>query len=127
LPALDAEQARQDLAQRYLARFGPASTEDLRWWTGWSLTTTRRALRHLPIEEVDLHGQTGIDLVNADRDIAEEPVATLLPTLDRTLMGWRPATGSSASTQATSSIGGRQYRADPLVGRRDHRLLGDCP
>jgi hypothetical protein len=89
LPAIDREQAQHDLAQRYLARFGPATTEDLRWWTGWNLTTTRRALAHLPIEEVDLHGQTGIDLADADRQTAEEPAAALLPTLDPTPMGWK--------------------------------------
>jgi hypothetical protein len=66
-----------------------ATIEDLRWWTGWNLTTTRRALKRLPIEEVDLHGQPGIDLADADREIAEEPAATLLPTLDPTPMGWK--------------------------------------
>ncbi|MGH2868405.1 MAG: winged helix DNA-binding domain-containing protein [Solirubrobacteraceae bacterium] len=89
LPVIDPERARRDLAQRYLARFGPASTEDLRWWTGWNLATTRRALRPLPIEDVDLHGQPGIDLANADRETADEPVAALLPTLDPTPMGWK--------------------------------------
>jgi hypothetical protein len=89
LPAVDPDHAQHDLAHRYLARFGPATTDDLRWWTGWNLTTTRRALKHLPIEEVDLHGQPGIDLADADRETAAEPVATLLPTLDPTPMGWK--------------------------------------
>ncbi|MGH2916640.1 MAG: winged helix DNA-binding domain-containing protein [Solirubrobacteraceae bacterium] len=89
LPAIDLQQARRDLARLYLARFGPASTDDLRWWTGWNLATTRRALEHLPIQEVDLHGQPGIDLVGAEREPAREPVAALLPTLDPTPMGWK--------------------------------------
>lgn len=89
LPAIDPERARHDLARRYLARFGPATTEDLRWWTGWNLTTTRRALQHLPVEEVDLHGRPGIDLADADRDVADQPAAALLPTLDPTPMGWK--------------------------------------
>src|SRR5262249_34093631 len=89
LPAIDSEQARCDLAQRYLARFGPATIDDLRWWTGWNLTTTRRALEHIATEEVDLHGQTGLDLANADRETPEEPAAALLPTLDPTPMGWK--------------------------------------
>lgn len=89
LPAIDPQQARRDLARRYFARFGPATREDLRWWTGWNLTTTRRALQNLAIEEVDLHGQPGIDLAGAERDTAEEPVAALLPTLDPTPMGWK--------------------------------------
>lgn len=93
LPALDPAQAQRDLAQRWLARFGPARTDDLQWWTGWNTTTTRHALEHLAIEEVDLHGQPGIDLANPDGDLADEtpnePVAALLPTLDPTPMGWK--------------------------------------
>jgi hypothetical protein len=89
LPAVEPDHARRDLARRYLARFGPASIEDLKWWTGWNLTTTRRTLEHLPIEHVDLHGGPGIDLADADRHAAEEPAATLLPALDPTPMGWK--------------------------------------
>ncbi|HET6865558.1 MAG TPA: winged helix DNA-binding domain-containing protein [Solirubrobacteraceae bacterium] len=93
LPALDPAQAQRDLARRWLARFGPARTDDLQWWTGWNTTTTRRALEHLALEEVDLHGQPGIDLPNPDRRLADEtpdePVAALLPTLDPTPMGWK--------------------------------------
>lgn len=92
LPQLDPGQARRDLARRWLQRFGPARVEDLRWWTGWNATTTRQALQQLPIEEVDLHGQPGIAL-DADREreghAPVEPVATLLPALDPTPMGWK--------------------------------------
>jgi hypothetical protein len=62
LPALGTEESQRALAQRRLARFGPAPADDPRWWTGWNQTTVRRALSSCPIEEVDLHGQTGIAL-----------------------------------------------------------------
>jgi hypothetical protein len=46
-----------------------------------------------PIEEVDLHGQPGIALVDIDEDLDDEqptePVAALLPSLDPTPMGWK--------------------------------------
>ncbi|MGH2867318.1 MAG: winged helix DNA-binding domain-containing protein [Solirubrobacteraceae bacterium] len=93
LPAIDPTQAQRDLARRWLERFGPATTEDLQWWTGWSKTTTRRALTELAIEQVDLHGQAGIDLARPDAELADEPTAdpaaTLLPALDPTPMGWK--------------------------------------
>jgi hypothetical protein len=93
LPSIDPAQAQRDLAGRWLARFGPATTDDLKWWTGWSKTTTRRVLQNLAIEEVDLHGQTGIALASVDDHLPEdavvEPTATLLPALDPTPMGWK--------------------------------------
>jgi hypothetical protein len=93
VPRIDISQARRDLARRWLARFGPARTEDLQWWTGWNKTTTRRALQDLMIEEVDLHGQAGIVLASPAGEFSDRPPgvpsATLLPALDPTPMGWQ--------------------------------------
>ena len=94
LATLDPDDARRDLARRWLARFGPARVEDLQWWTGWSATTTRHALNRLAIEEVDLHGNPGIALDTSDEYehhalAPATPVAALLPALDPTPMGWK--------------------------------------
>lgn len=93
LAPVDPDQARRDLARRWLARFGPARVEDLQWWTGWTAKTTLGALEQVPTEEVDLHGQLGTALVDIDEDLDEEeptePVAALLPALDPTPMGWK--------------------------------------
>jgi hypothetical protein len=91
LPELTAEGSQRELAWRWLTRFGPATADDLLWWTGWNKTTLRHALRELPVEEVDLHGGTGIALASDEPDDAATttPVATLLPALDPTPMGWK--------------------------------------
>ena len=96
LPELGTEESQRALAQRWLARFGPATVDDLRWWTGWNKTTVRRALSSLPVGEVDLHGETGIALSTPEAPDDESgdhalatPVATLLPSLDPTPMGWK--------------------------------------
>lgn len=79
---------------RYLDRFGPATVEDVVWWTGGTKTLVRRALERLDAVEVSLTGgATGIVLPDdADhhddhRDLA--PWVALLPGLDPTVMGWR--------------------------------------
>src|SRR3712207_431537 len=41
---LDPREAAAELAERYLERFGPATSTDLQWWTGWTKATTSRAL-----------------------------------------------------------------------------------
>lgn len=94
MPVPDPTEARRTLAYLYLARFGPATADDFAWWTGWSKTTVRHALEHVAAEEVDLHGETGLALPDnlADDDLPDEadaPVATLLPALDPTPMGWK--------------------------------------
>jgi Winged helix DNA-binding domain len=92
LPAQDIDRARQALARRWLTRFGPATVEDLQWWTGWTKATVRRALGNLPVAEVDLHGQPGITLRDPGGDLPDDaraPVAALLPALDPTPMGWK--------------------------------------
>ncbi|WP_375484777.1 winged helix DNA-binding domain-containing protein [uncultured Jatrophihabitans sp.] len=91
LPFVDQDDARRTLARRWLERFGPATIDDLQWWTGWSKTVTAQALTGLAVEEVDLHGRPGIAL--ADDDVGDPddapPVAALLPALDPTPMGWK--------------------------------------
>ncbi len=93
LPELGTEESQRVLAQRWLARFGPATADDLQWWAGWNKSTVRRALSGCPTTEVDLHGETGIAL--STPEAAEDdpgpatPVAALLPSLDPTPMGWK--------------------------------------
>lgn len=43
---LETEQAQRELAKLWLTRFGPATVEDLQWWTGWNKTTVHRAGQH---------------------------------------------------------------------------------
>jgi hypothetical protein len=62
---------------------------DLKWWTGWSLTETRRALARLDTVEVDLDGAPGVLLASdVDSEPETRPRAALLPALDPTVMGW---------------------------------------
>ena len=84
------EQARAELASRWLKAFGPAGVDDLKWWTGWTLTKARAALAAIGAVEVDLDGRPGFILPGDDeREPEVEPWAALLPALDPTVMGWK--------------------------------------
>ncbi|MFJ9615998.1 DNA glycosylase AlkZ-like family protein [Streptomyces noursei] len=93
LPHLPAGDAKTELARRYVATFGPVTVEDLKRWTGWNPTDTRRALAATGAEQVALDEGTGYLLPEDvdDRGSATdvEPAAALLPGLDPTAMGWR--------------------------------------
>jgi len=89
-PAPGADEARVSLARNWLTAFGPATVDDLRWWSGLTLGLVRKALAQLDLEEVDLHGETGIALAaTLDPPSVEEPWVALLPSLDPTTMGWK--------------------------------------
>jgi hypothetical protein len=90
IPTLKPDEARAELARRWLATFGPGTIADLKWWTGWTLGQTRKAVAELDTVEVELdHGDTGIVLAGDDAPVrSPKPWAALLPSLDPTTMGW---------------------------------------
>lgn len=90
--ALPRADARAELLRRYLARFGPATLEDVRWWTGWTVARTRAAMTRVGAAEVELEvGGRGLVLPGDEEESGgfEEPVAAFLPALDPTVMGWK--------------------------------------
>ncbi|MEU8633769.1 winged helix DNA-binding domain-containing protein [Amycolatopsis sp. NPDC048633] len=90
LPVWGAEEARVELARRWLHAYGPAPVTDLRWWTGWTAGQTKKALAALSPVEVDLGGVPGIVLADDLEPVPEPPPwAAFLPALDPTPMGWQ--------------------------------------
>lgn len=90
IDAVPSDRARADLAARWLATFGPATVEDLTWWTGWTKTQTRKALAVVEPTEVDIGGRVGLLVDEAGDDATPSgPWVALLPSLDPTVMGWK--------------------------------------
>ncbi|NDZ76563.1 winged helix DNA-binding domain-containing protein [Streptomyces sp. SID10362] len=90
-PELDPGEAQAELLRRWLAACGPATEDDLKWWTGWRVTEVRRALTAIGAEAVSLDGGTGYVVAGDAGPVAGpgEPWAALLPALDPTAMGWQ--------------------------------------
>ena len=101
LPDLPAEEARAELARRWLRAYGPGTLDDLAWWTKWTKANGRAAL--VAAGAVEVTTETGADAAvpawvladDLDDTLTEaaapdglEPVA-LLPGLDPTIMGWK--------------------------------------
>jgi len=79
-----------ELTRRWLATFGPATTLDLKWWLGGTLTAARRALADIGAVEVAVDsGPAWLLPDDLDPVDAPEPWAALLPVLDPTVMGWK--------------------------------------
>lgn len=88
LPDVPEEEARTRLAERWLQVFGPATLDDLQWWTGWTKTQTRAAVTGLSLVDVELSDGEGVMLPGTDLPSVDVPTAALLPALDPTPMGW---------------------------------------
>ncbi|MGW2169778.1 winged helix DNA-binding domain-containing protein [Streptomyces sp. NPDC001705] len=90
-PELDPGEAQAELLRRWLAACGPATEDDLKWWTGWRVTEVRRALAAIGAEAVSLDQGTGYVAAGDAGPVSgpAEPWAALLPGLDPTAMGWR--------------------------------------
>lgn len=89
LDEIDQVDAETQLARRWLATFGPATEADLKWWAGWTLTQTRRALASIDAVEVELDQATGWVLPDDNEPVeAPDPWVGFLPALDPTPMGW---------------------------------------
>jgi hypothetical protein len=92
LPVLEEAEAQARLVERWLARFGPGTEADLRWWTGLTARAIRAALASVGAEEVVLEGSERVGYVlPSDLEATPEPVpwVALLPALDPTTMGWQ--------------------------------------
>ena len=90
LVSLPAGQARERLAERWLASFGPGTAEDLKWWTGWTKTQVAAALDGIGAVAVETTAGPAFVLPDDMEAVSvPDPWVALLPSLDPTVMGWR--------------------------------------
>ena len=97
----DTATASSEMARLWLRSYGPASLDDLQWWTGWTKTRTRAALATLDTVEVDLDGSPGLLLAD---DAEPVPVPTRGSRCSRpsTRPRWAGSTATSASARTAS-------------------------
>jgi hypothetical protein len=97
LQSVTPQEAQAWLVRRYLAAVGPATFDDVQWWTGFSMGETAEALRTLgpAVVDVAIEGLGGGYLLLADdaqrlNDFAPPDMHSVffLPALDPYIMGY---------------------------------------
>jgi hypothetical protein len=90
---LDPDEALAELARRYVGAHGPAGPRDFAYWSGFPVTTARRAFTLLADElrEVDAAGDRAYLPGTADPVAPDDgtPCVRLLPHFDAYLLGYR--------------------------------------
>ena len=91
---MDPREASAQMVRRWLHAFGPGTTADVQWWTGWTVSDTRRALGDagavvvaMETADGDVDAWLAADDLDAVRGSSEW--VALLPGLDPTTMGWK--------------------------------------
>ncbi len=96
-PSLSAADGAASVVAAYLASFGPVTTADVQWWTGWSAGVTKAALASVgavavTADDVDSRADAWVAADDpALHGGASEPASwvAVLPSLDPTIMGWK--------------------------------------
>ncbi|MBV9411572.1 MAG: AlkZ family DNA glycosylase, partial [Acidimicrobiia bacterium] len=83
---LPVDEARAALVGRWLRSFGPATLDDIKWWTGWNAGDVKKALASVQPVETDAGFLLADDLAPVR---SPKPWVALLPALDATTMGWK--------------------------------------
>ncbi len=112
---MDPAAARAELARRYLRAYGPATADDLSWWTGWTKRDTVAALAALgeEISQVTLEGAATWVLASDLDALCEADPETgrgvrLLPVWDAYFMGYG-ASPTGRARQVAADQYGRIY------------------
>jgi hypothetical protein len=98
LASVSPSEARTWLVRRYLSTFGPATPDDVQWWTGFARGDTLKALAALGPDVVEVSVEPPEDgylmLAGdaqrlADHEPPDPPYVFFLPALDPYVMGYR--------------------------------------
>jgi hypothetical protein len=131
LPERPVAQARAAVVRAWLGVYGPGTEADLKWWTGWSLTEVRKALKEVGAETVQLDEGPG-HVLPGDTGPTDPPppTAVLLPGLDPTPMGWQhrdwflPQSHRAALFDGTGNVGPTVWWGGEAIGGWAQRADG---
>lgn len=131
LAGMAVDDAATSVLQPWLERFGPATETDIKWWTGWTATQMRAALRAIDAEPVLVEDGDAAWIAAGDRATTDHgPSIALLPGLDVATMGWKERSWyvSPAAIERTfdrwSNAGPTVWRNGEVVGGWAHRPDG---
>jgi hypothetical protein len=114
--SLERDEALAELARRYFTGHGPATVQDLAWWSGLTLTDARAGLEMVKSDLVQetIGGQTY--WLSPDIPAPKDPPATfLLPGFDEYLLGYKDRSAALDPIHAQKIVPGNNGIFNPTV------------
>jgi DNA glycosylase AlkZ-like len=131
MPSLPTPSSQATLIREWLHAFGPGTLQDLKWWTGLTMTEVKRALQSMEdVVEVNLGEAVGLLLAEDVEPVAApEPWVALLPALDVTPMAyvrrdWFLGPHAPALFDGSGNIGPSVWSDGRIVGGWAQRQNG---
>jgi hypothetical protein len=111
------EESLAELARRYFTGHGPATIQDLMWWSGLPAADARASLAMVESELVreELDGQTYWYSLSASTAKIDSPTAYLLPAFDEYLLGYKDRGAVLDPVHATKVVPGRNGIFKPII------------
>lgn len=110
LPGIERDEALACLATRYIDGHGPATAEDLAWWSGLTKTDAKRALSMAGIPSTDDGLHTG-----PERSVPRSDDVLLLPAFDEYFLGYADRTAIIDEEYLPRVVPGNNGVFQPLV------------
>ncbi|MFN8454889.1 MAG: winged helix DNA-binding domain-containing protein [Anaerolineae bacterium] len=115
--ALAREEALAELTRRYFTGHGPATIQDLAWWSGLTLTDARAGLEQVKGQLVSeiIEGQSY--WLSPDRPVTQDdsPTTYLLPGFDEYLLGYTDRSAVVDAEQAAKIVPGNNGMFMPTI------------
>ncbi len=114
---LSRDESLAELARRYFSGHGPATLQDLMWWSGLPAADARAALAlaEPELELVERDGQRYWSAPALDAVPADNPTVHLLPAFDEFLLGYRDRSAVLDAAHADKVVPGGNGVFKPLL------------
>lgn len=115
--SVDRDDSLGRLARRYFSTRGPASLHDFSWWSGLSVTDSRRAIEVLGHELTRVEvGDRAMWLVERNAPVpAAEGTAHLLPNYDEYFIGYKDRSSIGRRWKGTDLVTGGNFLINHIV------------
>lgn len=106
VPEISREEALQRLTKQYFTSHGPATTQDLAWWSGLTMTEVKQGLEAAKTDVESIVVSHTTYYLGRGLEPAKSPSAFLLPGFDEYMLGYKDRSAALALEHSQKVVPG---------------------